>query len=712
MDQIFTKEQVLDTLKQYFGYDQFRLQQEAIIQHALNKKDSLVIMPTGGGKSICYQLPSLLLDGFALVISPLIALMKDQVESLKANGIPAASFNSTLRGTEEQEIFHDLNNGNIKLLYVSPERAVSERFLNFIQRQPVSLLAIDEAHCVSAWGNDFRPEYIQLNKLINLFPNIPHMALTATADKATQKDIADQLDLKSPELFLSSFERTNLNSRVVPGQNRIQRILRYLEDRPGQPGIVYCLSRKSTEQVAEKLQNAGYKAAYYHAQMSGEQRHRIQENFQKDELQVICATIAFGMGIDKSNIRWVIHYNLPKNLESYYQEIGRAGRDGLPSDTLLFYSFADYKILREFIVDSEAKDDFKQVQLAKLNRMMEYCQATSCRTNLVLSYFGEHREESCGRCDICTHPPKGFDGTVIVQKALSACKRLKEQVNMNLLIDVLRGSHRSEIIEQGYDKIKTYGAGSNISRNEWVFFITQMINQGLFEVDYTDGSKLKATLLAQEVLFNGKTVTLSQWEEFKKASQEERKPQKSKTQLFEEGLFDALRKLRKQLAEEQGVPPYVIFSDNTLKEMASQRPFTLSDMEDVPGVGRYKLEHYGDVFLEAIQNYITRESTPSRVKGKTYLETLKLFKQGNPPEEIAIKRQLNIVTVFSHLAYLYEKGENIPLRQYLAQDEFDKIILAWNACGEPNELKPVFDYLKEQVEYYKIRLALTIHKTQ
>lgn len=697
-----------EILKSVFGYNQFRLQQENVVQNTLLKKDSLVIMPTGGGKSICYQVPALLFKGVTVVVSPLIALMKDQVESLKNNGIEAISFNSTISNEEEYEAWQKIRDKKVKILYISPEKAVSPYFVQQLSDVHVDQFAIDEAHCVSIWGNDFRPEYAKLTGLLHQHPDAAWVALTATADKATQEDIVKNLQLRSPEKYLSSFERKNLNVKVQPAQNRVDKIFKFLEKRPEQSGIIYCLSRKSTEDLANKLNNRGFKAAFYHGALPTDKRNKVQEGFLKDETQIICATIAFGMGIDKSNIRWVIHYNMPKNTESYYQEIGRAGRDGAEADTLLFFTVRDYMVLRGFVEDSEASEEFKGVQLAKLNRMMEYCQATSCRTNFVLSYFGEHRSEGCGRCDNCVSPPEGFDGTILAQKALSAAKRLGQNVAMNLLANVLIGSKNKDVISNGFDKIKTYGAGADQSYKNWIQYITQMVNQGLFEIDFTDNHKLKLTPLAHEVLFQNVPITLHKVSELKNTTNRQ-KPEK-KTAVFEKDLEVRLKIVRRQLAEKYNTLPYMVFSDKSLHDLVEKRPLNLFDLDDVYGFGDYKKNEYGHEIVDAIQDFIASQDTLKSVKGKTYLETFQLYRKGLSPEDIAKQRGINIITVFSHLANLYEKGENIDITQFITLNQVDTINKVWFELGQPNELKPIYEKLEGSIEYNQIRLALAYIK--
>lgn len=709
MNTIFSSAQ--DALKQVFGYDEFRLDQEKIINRTLNGLDSLVIMPTGGGKSLCYQIPALLKEGTALIISPLIALMKDQVEALKANGVKAAALNSSLNDLEKREIIASIVKGELKLLYVSPEKAVSSGFINFICQHKVSLIAIDEAHCVSVWGNDFRPEYTELHRLTNSFNNIPMLALTATADKATQSDIAQKLRLKDAEKYLSSFERSNLTIDVRPAQNRYSQIKNFIKDKDG-PGIIYCLSRKNTVDISDKLKADGYSASYYHAGMSAFERDKVQERFLKDEIQIICATIAFGMGIDKSNIRWVIHYSMPKNLESYYQEIGRAGRDGLFSDTLIFQGYGDYQTLRSFITDSEAEEVYKEVQLAKLNRMRDYLQATSCRTNLILNYFGEFREKNCSRCDICLNPPQFFDGTIIAQKALSALKRIKDGITISILIDVLRGSSRNEIFQKGYHEIKTYGVGKDISYIDWVQYITQLINQGIIEVDYVNHHRLLVTPKGNAVLFENHKVDLT-----KAMSPEERKEQSKDRQItkkliYEEELFEILRKKRMELAKDNDVPPYVVFSDKTLKEMAAEKPVNLESMSRISGVGAAKLDRFGKAFIEVIEDFIIENNSAVRVKGSSYLESKKLLEQGMTPEEVSRERGINVSTIYSHICQLYENTEGFDIYKYIDQDEIDIIRDAWIEIGKSQKLKDLFEHFDGEIGYDQLRLALSVFKEE
>ena len=693
------------TLKTHFGFDTFRPHQEEIIHHVMEGGHALVIMPTGGGKSICYQLPALLKDGFTLVISPLISLMNDQVRSLRANGIVSGALHSGTTADESREIHQHIQKGTLKILYVSPERALTPKFLEFIAPLNVSLIAIDEAHCVSIWGNDFRPEYAQLPGLMQYFPNTPVLALTATADRATQEDIRQQLRLKEPKTYLSSFERPNIHLAVKAGIQRIEQIRDFIKQRKDQPGIIYCLARKTTESIAETLQKYGYKAAAYHAEIDNTTRKKVQEDFQFDRLQIVCATIAFGMGIDKPNIRWIIHYNLPKNIENYYQEIGRSGRDGQPADALMFYSFRDIEVYKEFIEKSEANETFKRVQSEKLERIWEYSQATNCRTNVILNYFGEYRSAGCGHCDHCLHPLQGFDGTRLAQMALSACKRSNQSVGINLLVDVLRGSGRKEIYERGLQHVKTYGAGKDIAWKDWMHYITQMINQGLLEIDYIGHSVLKCTPLSDTVLFDGKQVELHRQTTELEEPVVKRKPKKVR---FSEELIDRLEKLCHQLGKEEGLPPYAIFPKGTLREMAEVRPFTVEELSRLNGIGDFKSRKYGQAFVDTIRAFMTDQDIIKKPKGMTYVETLNLYRQGLSIEEIAQKREMAMSTIAMHLARLYEKGEDIDLQQFLYADDVLLARQGWRASGFSEQMSKVKEQVGDSLDYTRLNLALAI----
>ncbi|MCB9306502.1 MAG: DNA helicase RecQ [Lewinellaceae bacterium] len=701
-------------LKKYFGYDQFRPLQAEIIQAVYDKRDVMVLMPTGGGKSICYQIPAITMDGVAVVVSPLIALMKDQVEGLSANGIPAAYINSTLTGEQTRNVENALLAGYVKLLYVSPEKLVSQGFQPLLKRLKINLFAIDEAHCISAWGHDFRPEYTQLRFLKEQFPEQPLIALTATADKLTRKDIIGQLHLQEPATFIASFDRPNISLQVRPGQKRFEQIVDFLKKHQRQSGIIYCLSRKGCQDLASKLVAKGFKADYYHAEVPAARRNKVQEDFTNDRTLIICATIAFGMGIDKSNVRFVIHYNLPRNLEGYYQEIGRAGRDGLPAEALLFFSYADVNSYRDMIEQSEADETQKALKIAKLNRMFQFAEAPVCRRKTVLYYFGESYDRNCGNCDVCQNPPQQFDGTVAAQKALSALTRTQEQVGMNLLVDILRGSQRREIFEQRFNEIKTYGAGREYTFEDWQFLLSQMLHVGLIEIAYDDHSRLKVTDEGKKILFEGKKVKLAL--PVPKAKRAERQPrfqEKTKGQELKDELFERLKMLRRSLAQQQGVPPYLIFSDATLDDMSQKRPLADADMLAVSGVGERKLQLYGDAFIEEIRRFVLEKSGDgSRVAGGTQLQSWEMFKKGRSVEEIAAERDISPVTVISHLATMYERGELIDIDRWVSPEEVDIIQGALGMFSEPYPQKELFEHFEGRFSYDKIRWAVADFRRQ
>ena len=602
---------MLQTLKTYFGYDSFRPLQEDIIRHLMDRKDALVLMPTGGGKSICYQLPALLSEGTAVVVSPLISLMKDQVETLCANGIAAGALNSNNDETENASLRRACMEGKLKLLYISPEKLLAEA--NYLLRDMhISLFAIDEAHCISQWGHDFRPEYTQMGILHQLFPQVPIIALTATADKITREDIIKQLHLNQPRIFISSFDRPNLSLTVKRGYQQKEKskaILDFIARHPGESGIIYCMSRSKTETVAQMLQKQGIKSAVYHAGLSSARRDEAQDDFINDRVQVVCATIAFGMGIDKSNVRWVIHYNLPKSIESFYQEIGRAGRDGMPSDTLLFYSLADLILLTKFATDSGQQS----INLEKLQRMQQYAEADICRRRILLSYFGENTTCDCGNCDVCKNPPERFDGTIIVQKALSAIARSEQQIGTGILVDILRGNMSSEVTERGYHRLKTFGAGREVPVRDWHDYLLQMLQLGYFEIAYNENNHLKITQSGTDVLFGrarALLVTIRREEAVQTTRGRKRKATVPTKELplglpnTESGeLFEALRTLRKRLADQEALPAYIVLSDKVLHLLSASRPTTIEEFGNISGIGEYKKKKYGKEFVELIRKY-------------------------------------------------------------------------------------------------------------
>lgn len=592
---------MLKTLKRYFGYSRFRPLQEDIIKHLLNKKDTLVLMPTGGGKSICYQLPALMMPGTAIVVSPLISLMKDQVEALRTNGIAAQALNSNNDETQNAYVKRLCTEGKLKLLYISPERLVAESHY-LLRDMNISLFAIDEAHCISQWGHDFRPEYTQLGFLKKEFPRIPIIALTATADKITRQDIVKQLNLVQPGIFLSSFDRPNLSLTVRRGFQQAEKhraILDFIDSHSDESGIIYCMSRNKTETIARLLNQSGIPAAPYHAGLPVLERNRTQENFINDRIQVVCATVAFGMGIDKSNVRWIIHYNLPKSIESFYQEIGRAGRDGLPSDTLLFYSMADLITLTKFAAESGQRD----INLDKLERMKQYAEANVCRRRVLLSYFGEAMTHDCGNCDVCKNPPEQFDGTIIVQKALSAIARTNQQVGTSTLIEILRGSSSQEIREKGYDQLKTYGAGQDIPARDWQDYLLQMLQLGYFEIAYNENNHLKITRAGADVLYGKSRANLVVIHQ--ESTRTGRRAVKAGIPSHNptSDLLQALKELRKQIADEEVLPAYIIFSDKVLLQLSTLRPTTLEQFGNINGITDYKKRKYGKAFVNLIRRF-------------------------------------------------------------------------------------------------------------
>ncbi|PAW08188.1 DNA helicase RecQ [Vibrio sp. V1B] len=598
-DSPLTPQRVLEDV---FGYQEFRDGQQLVIDAAVEGRDSLVILPTGGGKSLCYQIPALVRSGITLVISPLISLMKDQVDQLKANGVAAECINSTMAREDLISVYNRMHSGHLKLVYVSPERVLMRDFIERLENLPLSMIAVDEAHCISQWGHDFRPEYAALGQLKQQFSHVPFMALTATADDATRKDILERLQLNAPEVYLGSFDRPNIRYNLVEKHKPVSQIIRYLDTQKGNCGIIYCGSRKKVEMVTEKLCNNHIRAAGYHAGMDADERAYVQEAFQRDDIQIVVATVAFGMGINKPNVRFVVHFDIPRNIESYYQETGRAGRDGLPAEAMMLYDPADISWLRRML---DEKDDGpqKQVETHKLNAMSAFAEAQTCRRQVLLNYFGEYREKPCGNCDICLDPPKHFDATEEARKALSCVYRVNQSFGMGYVVEVLRGMQNIRVRENGHDKISTYAIGRDHSHDYWISIFRQLIHKGLLSQNITRNSTLQLTEEARPLLRGDVTLELAvpRLDTAARAAKSDKLTSKN----YDKKLFAKLRKLRKSIADEDGLPPYVVFSDATLIDMAEILPTSYGEMLAVSGVGQRKLEKYADPFLDLIQEHIT-----------------------------------------------------------------------------------------------------------
>jgi ATP-dependent DNA helicase RecQ len=709
----------LELLKTHFGYDSFRPLQEEIIDNVLGGNDLMVVMPTGGGKSMCFQLPALLMDGVTLVISPLIALMKDQVDALRQNGIQAGYYNSSQEAQEQRALIHDLEQGNIKLLYVAPESI--SLLQNHLKQVTVPLIAIDEAHCISTWGHDFRPAYTQLSYLKKSFPTASLIALTATADRATRQDIKDQLGISEAQDFIASFDRPNISLTVRPGTSRISQMRRFLNKFPNESGIIYCLSRKTCESIADKLNGYGFNAAAYHAGLEHRFRESVQEQFINDKIKIVCATIAFGMGIDKSNVRFVIHYNMPKNIEGYYQEIGRAGRDGIASKALLFHSYADVIQLRKF-ADGSGNSE---VQIAKLERMKQFAEALTCRRRMLLSYFNEYLEKDCGNCDVCLNKPDFFDATTTAQKALSAVYRMREQASLNLLIDVLRGASNAAVMESGFNSIKTYGEGRDISWSNWQQYIIQLINQGLLEIAFHLQNQLKLTPQSHEVLFKDRKVQLAVIPLPGNDVDSNSQTGNDLPTQVNKDLFEALRKLRFQLADKENVAPYLIFNDASLKDMALRIPLNDNEFADIIGVGSFKQDKYGTVFLNLLEDFKMMRDTefnfrtdePKKKKKSkskksgltdTVMETVELFWAGKSVQEIAEIRSLVDSTILSHLGKRYRSHRDVEVKHFITHVDMAKLEKLWDIHKEERSVKPIYEAFEGTLDYGTLRLAIDI----
>ncbi|MBN9484995.1 MAG: ATP-dependent DNA helicase RecQ [Bacteroidetes bacterium 43-93] len=702
-------------LKQFFGYDSFRLNQEAIINKVLSGRDVMAIMPTGGGKSICYQVPAVLFDGLTVVISPLIALMKDQVDALHANGIKAAFLNSTLSTQEQNTVIAAVRNKEIKLLYLAPERLMSNnmQFMNFLATVRCSLFAIDEAHCISQWGHDFRPEYLGLAALKQRFPQVPVIALTASADVITQKDIVDKLQLSNPEIFISSFNRANISYYIQPKQKVFEQITQYLQEHKDDSGIIYTLSRANTESIAEKLREAGYSASHYHAGMGNDERSRVQESFLRDNTKIIVATIAFGMGIDKPNVRFVMHYDVPKNMEGYYQETGRAGRDGLPGDAILYYSRSDINKLMRFVT-VENNNAQTAILKKKLWQMKEFAEHEGCRRQYMLQYFGEDAPAYCGSCDYCLSNLEHKTATIEAQKILSAVIRTGQKYGADYLIDFLRGSSSSKIVP-AHKELKTYGVGKDLKKEEWQSIVKQMLQQQLVDVEDSSYPVLKLNDASNRILKGLQEVVLLVRKPMEESVSAQTAPQ------HDPKLLTELKEIRREIAEAENVPAYIIVGDNTLLDMATYLPLSQDGLRRISGFGDYKVNKYGPAFLKVLQSYAAGNNLESRihlkspkreradrtekpVAGATHKATLALFNDGYSIEEIASKRGLSQGTVEAHLSVFIANGE-LNASKILPKNKLDVIIALIKQTGFTNVLKPLKDLLPEDYTYGDIKIA-------